>query len=1128
MATPTNYVLRAYPTREAAIQETGDGVTALRVLGDEITGTAATVVQSTGVFTITANQAGGDLNVLFKVGDLLTVTGFSDSDNNVSPQAVTAVTANTITVGAITGGSNETLSGACSFKQSTTVRPDIDNNNQASTFTDESGLNQQYNFFTHEKYYFRLDSVTPATEFYIDWDDGDDNTLKKFDLPQNYAIFEHTYTKHGVFYPMIRIKGADGYQSKYYTTCHAPRSSYRELENKHDLTATQANNISPVQSLSVVSVDSNQEARIPAFYPANYPPTAILKVDRTEVYSGIDNSVSYEALSAANTALDARKRGYVYIDGVDLGIRHTSGIGGGVYNIPALVEVVYINNNDAIVKEVLAGTTGVGASNFPDATFPSDGSALKEIISVKLRLTKEIPYGDVGLSSKQNASIEGLYPDERVWIRLVDSNDVASGHESFALYNPTDNKTVGKSYENFCYVSNGNPYVSVNEPKYFVTADGSESVARNSNCTINRYWLNDDKLRKRDKVGTTGSGANDRNSIYHDGSAPGANVEQATDIFGESVESTTNPKQTLNYKLDYMRGNQLDESEFYATGHDGNQLKGVGRFYDDNRLLRLQVEDSSIDGPDATLIEDVASSGTRGGDAMDFSLIQNHGNYVKPNGSSVSTRPGSLKNNNLLLYRNDTDVWLDMTPRDPYTNLVNFSGSNLGFGDDNRNRFKDATGINSNPVNFLLMAKDRKYNKVFFRMDNVMLLRHINSGNDIPYCKLMAWYSGPSGWKPLPIKDDTATDHIFETGGIGKATSLWRSGTVSWDIPEDWTAVTTADTGYDTNTWATGSDLSFTHGSAAAHSATGLRITASNDRIDGFSATLGGQILEGDKVKLTGSTSNDGTYTVTARGSISGWGGSPDPSSYIEVAESLTDETVSGSASITIYDDTTSGVSSFATPTSSYTIPTSPKQVWNTTNWPQTKKNGPAGGYGIVFGFVTLAANQGLCCYQVTACDTPDSRVIKIVDPKHISLNSAMIAQSVGFSRKGVYHEIKDKFGKSDLRRLGASGGKVSFGGVDLGDNTAGIGSRTRERLVQFQKKGTPVYYDIRHKNGTYTRFFGVINTLSEDMPTGNAPPKFGVNMICTHIIEYDKDGLFTEDIISIGGNVESAKHFAR
>lgn len=1125
MATPTNYVLRAYPTKAAAVAETGDGITALRVLGDEITGTAATVVQSSGLFTITGGQAGGDLNILFKVGDLITITGFSDSDNNVSNTAITAVTATTVTVGAISGGSDETLSGACTFKQATTVRPDIDNNNQASTYTDENSLNQQYNFFTHEKYYFRLDVVTPATEFYIDWDDGDDNTpenanysLKKFDLPQNYAIFEHTYTKHGVFYPMIRIKGADGFQSKYYTTCHAPRSSYRELENKHDLTATQANNVPPVQSFSVVSVDSNQDARIPAFLPANYPPTSILKVDRTEVYSGIDNSISPEALSAANTALDARKRGYVYIDGVDLGIRHTSGISGGVYNIPELVEVVYINNNNAIKKELLPGTSGVGASNFPDATFPSDGSALKEIISVKLRVTKEIPYGDAGLSGKQNASVVGLYPDERVWIRLVDSDDAGSGYDSFALYNPTDKRTVGQSYENFCFVSNGNPYVSINEPRYAVTADGSESVARNSNVTINRYWLNDDKLRKRDKAGTTGSSGS-KTTIYNAGFAPGAAVEQATDIFGESVESTTDSKQTLRYKLDYMRGNQLDDNEFFATGSDGTQLQGVGRFYDDYRLLRLQVEDSSIDGPNATIVEDVTGTGTRGADTMDFSIIQNHGNYVKPNGTLVSTRPGSLKSNSMLLYRNDSDIWVDLKERDPETYRMNFGGNASNEGSYNRNELDNATDILSTPKNFTLMCKDRKFSKVFFRMDNQTVVRQLYQGS-YPQCKLMVWYSGPTGWKPLAIKDDTSLEHTFTGAGVGNATSLYRSGVVSWDMPEDWTAVTSSSTGYDTNTWDTGSDLSSTHGSAGILTqSSGIVIDTTNDRITGFATRPDTIFKVGDKIALSGTTTNGaGPYTISSLGA-----------DYIGVSENLSNEgPIGSSVSADIYDTTSSGVSTFAAYSDTLgLVPASPTQRWDSNNWPQTKANGPSGGYGILFGFTSVLADS-IMCYQITACDTPDSKVIKIKDPKHISINAAMVAQSVGFTRNGIYQEIKDKFGKGDIKRLGASGGSVTFGGVDLGDNTAGKGSRTRERLVHFQKNGTPVYYDVRHKNGTYTRFFGVINRLSEDMPTGNAPPKFGINMICTHIIEYDKDGIFTEDVISIGGTVQGAKHFVR
>ena len=149
-----------------------------------------------------------------------------------------------------------------------------------------------------------------------------------------------------------------------------------------------------------------------------------------------------------------------------------------------------------------------------------------------------------------------------------------------------------------------------------------------------------------------------------------------------------------------------------------------------------------------------------------------------------------------------------------------------------------------------------------------------------------------------------------------------------------------------------------------------------------------------------------------------------------------------------------------------------------------------------------------------------------MVDPKHISLNEAMIAQSIGFTRKGKYHSIIDKLGKSEIRRLGAAGGRLSFGSVSMGDNTAGEGNRTRERFVEYQKAGTPIYYDVRHNNGTYTRFFGVLESIGEDIPIGKAHPKIGVSMIVSHIIEYSSDGVFTSEVISIGGLVDTDNRY--
>ena len=54
-----------------------------------------------------------------------------------------------------------------------------------------AGQANGYGFWTHEKYFYRIEANEPVTEFYIDWDDGEDNdpngkanyTSIKFDTP---------------------------------------------------------------------------------------------------------------------------------------------------------------------------------------------------------------------------------------------------------------------------------------------------------------------------------------------------------------------------------------------------------------------------------------------------------------------------------------------------------------------------------------------------------------------------------------------------------------------------------------------------------------------------------------------------------------------------------------------------------------------------------------------------------------------------------------------------------------------------------------------------------------------------------------------------------------------------------
>jgi hypothetical protein len=116
---------------------------------------------------------------------------------------------------------------------------------------------------------------------------------------------------------------------------------------------------------------------------------------------------------------------------------------------------------------------------------------------------------------------------------------------------------------------------------------------------------------------------------------------------------------------------------------------------------------------------------------------------------------------------------------------------------------------------------------------------------------------------------------------------------------------------------------------------------------------------------------------------------------------------------------------------------------------------------------------------------------------------------------------VEDRLGKADIRRIGASSGTISFGGLDLGSAATG-----RDKILSYQKNGTPIFLDVEHKDGDKTRFFGKITSMSEDFSTGKMTPKWGVSMICSHLIEMSSTGVMQSDKISLGGVVDDVSKY--
>jgi len=184
--------------------------------------------------------------------------------------------------------------------------------------------------------------------------------------------------------------------------------------------------------------------------------------------------------------------------------------------------------------------------------------------------------------------------------------------------------------------------------------------------------------------------------------------------------------------------------------------------------------------------------------------------------------------------------------------------------------------------------------------------------------------------------------------------------------------------------------------------------------------------------------------------------------------------------------------------------------------------------YALIFLITQIkqGAEVGKSVFNVMSMHTYNnshSQLIEIKDPMHVSLNNYGIAQSVSFVRKGKYQEIKDRSGISQMRRVGAEGGNIKLGGIDLKSDP----QTTRAKFNEFQNESTPLYYDITHRDDSKTRLFGVMTDMSEDHPTAKVTPKFACSLTVTHILEIDSSGNITGDgYRPLGGDIIDAEQY--
>ena len=278
-------------------------------------------------------------------------------------------------------------------------------------------------FVGFRKYWYRVEFTEPSLGFYIDWDDGEDNSPEKangqwvnFDKPQMYGIVSHIYTKAGRFFPKVRVKNMNGFVSKYYTANHE-ENTWSSIEDFTYTTLPKGQ-----QDLSIVTVqDSDAKIKFPWFHPTTLPPVAILKTDRKTVMAGIYN----ELLDAGITRKIIPTMVYAW---------YSEETDGPTVDKTVQVEVTYEDTYGNVLKKTIHANHDTGQN--PDDYSIAD---VWKIVDVRL------------LNLLEGTGVGNLAAGERIYLRYcqyantnaggdgkVTSTDAATGMGGDMWINQTD------------------------------------------------------------------------------------------------------------------------------------------------------------------------------------------------------------------------------------------------------------------------------------------------------------------------------------------------------------------------------------------------------------------------------------------------------------------------------------------------------------------------------------------------------------------------------------------------------------------------------------------------------------------------------------------------------------------
>ena len=916
-------------------------------------------------------------------------------------------------------------------------------------------------YYIYKKFYYRIEANEPVTEFHIDWDDGEDNSPEKANIeiiklttPSISTITSHIFTEHKHFFPLIRVKNMEGFLSKWYTN-DSSLNSYSNLE-KNTLTAGQ-------NEFSVVSEEKADSDRIMSFLAAYLPPIGVLKADKKRIYSGIDNdailnSFNYPLLYAFSSSSASTKP-----------------------NIKFTLQ----DNNGAIREHTL------------------DSTSSSKLISATSSWESQGNSGDLAL----RAVPKGNYTQNEVQsVQRIEVNAFVSGGVPPAW-------DIAWSATNDVYI----------DLHYESSATGD--VNGNYHCRL--FFV------------ASGTGGDSE-----EGGPVGATIPDGYSSIKINVTSSTLTAANVNqYIRTALEAN--NDASGLKLPFDVGSAGGSSDYY----------ADYTIHGEGAVT---AWGESTAGNEEIDCS--------VQTAGAGVSTTTTYIKK----LLRVELDNATELADTDRVFINVWDAGSGLATDPDEAVDKTVAVLSNGNPIveiedsNTAFLDGTESFTRASnlsistYNFDNDKLLKKgaIQATDSDAASDLMSGTFSSIGTKELSFSFDRIGNSLDSDSRFYSTYRLLRLQVK--DNMVDATSPVVVGDGIDTLTYSTiehFDDTSYTAAAVKMPSDLASRglLLYSNRNTDKTATwrdistrnSIDNQEIFGD---ATGSS--DGAYMLMDTSDIT-----DHPRNHLFIAQTekfdrlffrmnnnsnitdtmptvaitayyangttwepleIIDETqgfkTSGSIKFNMphdwkkgdYEDVDSGDWDGPVEQHGNESGTAPSDLWT------------FNAYAVLISINVLDSNSRnrlIKCMNLWPYNNSHSQLIKLEDPHHVSLNNIAIAQSISFGRNSKVISVEDKFGKADIRKIGAGGGSVRFGGIDLGST-----DDDRKTIVGYQKNATPVFLDVTHKSDEKTRFYGVLSKVTEDHPAGKMVPKWAVTMNISHVLDLSSTGAIASDKIPIGG----------